>query len=196
VSEPTENQLERRTGHGELRVEDARKRRLGGYAIVFNKWSEDLGGFREQIAPDAVNRTLKENIDVRAFFDHDSGKVIGRLTAGTLRVEKDKRGFRVEIDVPDTSVGNDLMVSVERRDITGMSFGFRVAAGGSEWEEDADGNVTRTISDMRVHEVSVVSMPAYPDTSIAVRSLQAFQAERKPSRLEYLKRLHRQRMAG
>lgn len=196
MSEPTDNPLERRMSYGELRVEDARKRRLGGYAIVFNRWSVDLGGFKEQIAPEAVDRTLKENLDVRAFYDHDSGKVIGRLTAGTLRVDKDKRGLRVEIDVPDTSVGNDLLVSVERRDITGMSFGFRVAAGGAEWEEDADGNVTRTITDMRVHEVSVVSMPAYPDSSVAVRSLEAYRAEHRPSRLEYLKRLHRQRLAG
>lgn len=192
------DKFERRMSLGELRVDDAKKRRLAGYAIVFNKPSVNLGGFVEQIAPDAVDRTLRENIDVRAFFDHNSGQVLGRLSVGTLRMEKDRRGLHVHIDVPDTTVGNDVMTSVDRGDITGMSFGFRVMPDGQEWDGGDEDVLIRTITDMRVSEVSVVAMPAYPDTSIAVRAMQQFKDQRlvSPDRVEYLRRLHRQRLAG
>lgn len=197
MSEPTgKDQVERRTAHGELRVDQNHKRRLSGYAIVFDRLSVNLGGFRERIAPEAVDRTLTEAIDVRAFFDHNSGQVLGRLTAGTLRLSKDRRGLRIEIDTPDTSIGNDVLTSVERGDISGMSFGFRVMPDGDDWEEDDTHLPVRTVTDMRISEVSVVSMPAYEDTSVAVRSLQVFASSLRRPKVEYLRRLHRQRLAG
>src|SRR5262245_1416008 len=116
---------------GDLRVE-ARGRApvIRGYAIVFGRPSENLGGFVEVIAPEAVDRTLKDHVDLRALVDHDPGKVIGRLSAGTLRVEKDSRGLSVEIDPPETSIGQDLVASIKRRDVTGMSFSFRTMPNG------------------------------------------------------------------
>ena len=78
-------------------------RTLRGYAIAFNSISEDLGGFREIILPDAVDRTLRERLDVRALVDHDPSQVLGRTTAGTLRLEKDAKGLIAEIDPPDTT---------------------------------------------------------------------------------------------
>ena len=97
--------LERRAATGV----GAEGRRVRGYAIVFGEMSEDLGGFREIIEPSAVDRTFAEGIDVRALVDHDPGKVIGRKTAETLRLVKDQRGLLVEIDVPKTTAGDDIL---------------------------------------------------------------------------------------
>ena len=91
--------LERRS-FVECRVDAVDNRRLRGYAIVFNARSQNLGGFQEIIAPDAIDRTFKEAIDVRALVDHESSKVIGRLRAGTLEMQKDSKGLRVTIE-PD-----------------------------------------------------------------------------------------------
>jgi HK97 family phage prohead protease len=157
---------------GELRVESRGVARvIRGYAIVFDRLSENLGGFREIIAPEAVDRTLKEGVDLRALVDHDSARIIGRLSAGTLRIEKDSQGLRVEIDPPETSAGQDIVESVKRRDVTGMSFAFRYVG-----DPDVDGKTnppTVTIRDMLIREVSLVSFPAYPQTSAAMRSLVA-----------------------
>jgi HK97 family phage prohead protease len=169
-------------------------RKMRGYAIVFDSMSEDLGGFREIISPDAVDRTLKEALDVRALVNHDHGKVIGRTSAGTLELAKDKKGLRVLIE-PDLEISYaaDVMRSVSRGDISAMSFGFRVVE--DDWNFDAPIAV-RTVLDMKVSEVSIVAWPAYTATNIdaAVRSMQeAAPASYRPS-LAMLQRIHRQRM--
>src|SRR5262245_6404384 len=102
---------------------------ITGYAVVFNSFSQDLGGgwfenFREVIKPEAVERTFRENIDVRAFVDHDPAKILGRVTAGTLRMKPDERGLRVEIEPGNQSYARDVIESIQRRDISGMSFAF------------------------------------------------------------------------
>lgn len=161
---------------GDLRIESRGVARvIRGHAIVFDRLSENLGGFREMIAPTAVDRTLQDGIDLRALVDHDSAKIIGRMTAGTLRVEKDGQGLRVEIDPPDTSVAQDIVESIRRRDVTGMSFAFRTIA--DDWDFKADPPI-RTVTDMLVREVSVVTFPAYPQTDVAMRAL----AERQQRR--------------
>lgn len=178
-------------------------KRLDGFAIVFNSLSVDLGGFREQIAPEAVDRALNEGSDVRALFDHDPGKVLGRTRAGTLTLRKDSKGLRAVIE-PDLEISyaRDVVRSVARGDISGMSFGFRVLA--DSW--DYEGKMPlRTVTDMRLSEVSVVSWPAYEATSVqaralfnldeAVRSLEAFRARYSNNRLEWLKKLHKTRLA-
>lgn len=146
-----------------------------GYAALFNS-DADIGGyFVERIAPGAFAETIKES-DVRALVDHDSGRVIGRTSAGTLRLKEDDKGLRVEIDLPDTSDGRDLAVSLDRRDISGMSFGFRVTH--DEWDETGDVPV-RTIHKLDLFEVSAVAFPAYDDTTIAMRSLEEARKERR-----------------
>jgi len=147
--------------------------RLVGTAIVFGSRSEDLGGFREVIAPDAIKRTLAERVDLRALIDHDPAKVLGRVSTGTLRLYPKRTGLDVEIDVPDTSYGRDLVVSVARGDISGMSFAFRMLT--QRYAMQGEERV-RTILDMLVREVSVVAFPAYPQTdlSIALRGLDYF----------------------
>jgi HK97 family phage prohead protease len=147
------------------------KRTLVGYAAVFERLAMIGSYFKEKIAPGAFAESISG--DVRALVDHDTGKVIGRTKSGTLRLEEDGKGLHVEIDVPDTTVGNDLLVSVERGDISGMSFGFRVTK--ETWDETGDVPV-RTIEKLELSEVSAVAFPAYDDTTIARRSLDAARA--------------------
>lgn len=149
----------------EFRAGDSGKK-VGGYAAVFNSETDIGGYFREIIAPGAFADALKG--DVRALIDHDSGRVIGRSTAGTLRLAEDKTGLSVEIDLPDTTDGRDIATLIERGDISGMSFGFIVTK--QTWDETGD-VPKRTIEAVELHEVSIVAFPAYDDTTIAMRSL-------------------------
>lgn len=145
---------------------DGSKKMAAGYAAMFNTPAEIGDYFREIIAPGAFSQAIKG--DVRALVDHDSGRVIGRSTAGTLRLSEDATGLAVEIDLPDTSDGRDTATLIERGDITGMSFGFIVTK--ETWDETGE-MPTRTIHAVDLREVSVVAFPAYEETSIALRSL-------------------------
>jgi len=179
----------------ELRAEG--DRRLRGYAIVFNRNSLDLGGFIERIRPEAVDRTLSEALDVRALVGHDSDKILGRTKSGTLRLSKDARGLRIEIDPdPDITYARDIMRAVARGDVTGMSFAFRTLE--DDWRLEGD-TPMREVLDMRISEVSIVSFPAYPDTdvSVAQRALRAFQAKQQRSTsIAWLRKVHRTRLAA
>jgi hypothetical protein len=160
----------------ELRATDTGKT-ISGYAAVFNEVADIGGSFREVIAPGAFKGTLDG--DIRALVDHDSGRVIGRSKAGTLRLKEDAHGLRTEIDLPDTTDGRDLAVSLERGDISGMSFGFRVTH--DEWDETGD-IPTRTIRSVELFEVSAVAFPAYEGTELALRSLEASRNEKPEDR--------------
>lgn len=147
---------------------------VAGYAAVFGETTDIGGYFREVIAPGAFTRTL-QSADVRAYFDHDRGRVLGRKSAGTLRLREDAKGLAVEIDLPDTTDGRDVRELIDRGDVSGMSFGFIVTR--QEWDETVD-PPTRTIHEVELREVSVVSEPAYDGTSVALRSLESARAER------------------
>ena len=171
--------MERRVFPVEVRVKrDADgKPQIVGHAAVFDSLSEDLGGFREKIAPGAFKRALKEQQDVRALFNHDPNVVLGRTKNGTLRLEEDDDGLLSEIDPPDTQVARDLMVSMERGDVDQMSFGFVTKK--DEWEETEGGDI-RTLLDVDLYDVSPVTFPAYPDTDVAVRSHEAWRKDEEP----------------
>lgn len=158
--------------------EDGGMPTLIGYAAVFNSRTE-LGWFDEEIAPGAFAQSLADGDDVRALFNHDSARVIGRRNAETLRLEEDATGLRVEIDLPDTTTARDLVASIERGDIDGMSFGFRARE--QEWIEREGENELRRLIDVELIEVSPVTFPAYADTSIAKRSHDAMRDEGKTS---------------
>ncbi|QQK75087.1 HK97 family phage prohead protease [Salicibibacter cibarius] len=138
-----------------------------GYPALYNSLSEDLGGFREKIAEGAFTRTLQEGSDVRALMNHDPNYVLGRNKSGTLKLEEDGRGLRMEVDPPDTGWANDLRTSMSRGDINQMSFGFMVDR--DNWEVQGGQNI-RTLEEVELFDVSVVTYPAYPETSANVRS--------------------------
>lgn len=156
-----------------LRATDGGKT-AAGYAALFNSRTQIGDWFEEVISPGAFAEAITG--DIRALIDHDTGRVIGRSSAGTLRLSEDDRGLFVEIDLPDTTDGRDLAVQLERGDITGMSFGFRVTK--EEWDETGAMPV-RTIKVVELFEVSAVAFPAYADTSIALRSLERVKRERE-----------------
>jgi HK97 family phage prohead protease len=166
------NKIEKRSHVAavETRANDG-KRTLVGYAAVFERLADIGGWFQEQIAPGAFTDAIAG--DIRALVDHDPGRVIGRTKSGTLRLSEDGVGLKVEIDVPDTSDGNDLWVLVERGDISGMSFGFYVTK--ELWDETGAIPV-RTIQALELMEVSAVAWPAYDDTTIGVRSLEEWRS--------------------
>jgi len=139
---------------------------IAGYAAKFNALSEELWGFREQIAPGAFDDVLAD--DVRALFNHDPNFVLGRTTSKTLAISVDQTGLRNEIMPPDTQWARDLMTSMKRGDITQQSFAFTVKNDSWEWNKETD-LVTRTILKLeRLYDVSIVTYPAYPQTTAQV----------------------------
>lgn len=139
-----------------------------GYAAVFNSLSEDLGGFRELVSPVAFKKTLKDRADVRALFNHDRNFVLGRTKSGTLRMSTDDHGLHVDVDLPDTSYARDLHVLMERGDVNQMSFAFNTIK--DSWDSGST-PPTRTLNEVRLHDVSIVTVPAYPETSAEARSM-------------------------
>lgn len=145
--------------------------KLAGYAAIYGAWSADLGGFVERVAPGAFDRSLAEAQHVTALWEHEGRHVLGRVGAGTLRIASDAVGLPFEVDLPPTTAGRDLAELVERRDVAGASFGFRVRDGGQSWSFE-DGQARRTLTNVDLHEITVCAMPAYVDTTVALRSLQ------------------------
>lgn len=165
----------------ELRAErtDGEPVRLRGHAAVFNELSQDLGGFREMISPGAFTPSAHED-DVRALFNHNPDHVLGRTVAKTLRLAEDDRGLAIEIDLPETQLARDIAISIERGDVSQMSFAFRVKPGGQEWA-DTDQGFVRTLKAVRLYDVSPVTYPAYLQTDVALRSLGEFTRARSES---------------
>ena len=158
----------------QVQVQDLEVREVGngatfmGYAAVFNSDSEPLP-FVEQIRPGAFQRTLSSRNNVKMYVNHDDTLVLASTRAGTLRLSEDSRGLRAEADLPDTTYARDLTVLLRRGDVDSMSFGFSVPRGGDEWSQDGQ---RRFLNEVRLHEVSVVSNPAYQETSATIRKAQ------------------------
>ncbi|MFH1010211.1 MAG: HK97 family phage prohead protease [bacterium] len=162
--------LERRIATvGEFRVSSADGvSKIAGHAAKFDVLSEDLGGFRERIAPGAFADSIK-NSDIRALFNHDSNIVLGRNKAGTLRLSEDLAGLAFEVDAPQTQLVRDMVLApIERGDVSQCSFGFYTRQ--DKWAK-LDGEWVRTLLDVELFDVSPVTYPAYPSTDVAVRGL-------------------------
>lgn len=139
---------------------------IAGYAAVFNE-STDLGWFTESIAPGAFTESLARGDDVRALFNHDPNLILGRTTARTLELREDEKGLFSRIHPPDTQLARDLVTSIERGDISQMSFGFYVEAEEAQIEQ---GKPTHfTITKASLFDVSPVTFPAYPTTEVDVQ---------------------------
>lgn len=138
-----------------------------GHAAVFDGLSEDLGGFREQIKRGAFRKVLDDSADVRLLWNHDPNLLLARTTSGTMELSEDPKGLSVYAEMAPTSYARDLHVLLERRDITQMSFGFKVDQ--DSWAND-DGQIVRTIHSLSdLIDVSAVVFPAYPQTDAATR---------------------------
>lgn len=168
--------------------------KLTGYAIRTNVLSENLGGSGRSSRPTAMRAALTRNPDLRALVNHNTDRVVGRLSAKTLRIVQDEAGLRFEVDVPEHERG--LVESVARGDVDGASFAFRTLK--DAWDETTT-PPTRTLVDFELRELSVgVTFPAYPQTDVAaLRSLdqhrQSLRRERADvnAQLEHLDGLSR-----
>jgi uncharacterized protein len=175
------SEIEQRAAVGiELRQSGTHPRRLVGYAAVFGSRSLDLGGFVEVIRKGAFSQSLGEGVDIRAFVNHDPGRIIGRRSAGTLQIDEDMLGLRVEITPPDTQDGRDIVENVRVGNLDGMSFGFRVPRDGDVWDLQQEPPLRELVA-VELREVSIVSLPAYPKTEVALRSLASARHSYRPS---------------
>ena len=150
--------------------------KIEGYFVVFNSETELYDGMYEEISDKAfANIDLS---DVRALADHDTAKVLGRTKSQTLKLSVDEKGLFGEITINknDTEAVN-LYERVKRGDIDQCSFGFSIL--NETMEQRADGTTKWTITEIELFEVSVVTFPAYSDTSVEARSEQMKQLEKR-----------------
>ena len=144
---------------------------LAGYAAVFNRRSQNLGGFVEQVDPAAFNQSLGDGGPVMARYNHDDNYRLGTTEADTWRVSGDNLGLPYEVDLPDTTSGRDLAVLAARGDVRYSSFAFRTID--ASWGVTEDGFPLRTLLAVQLVDVAPVNNPAYRDTSVGMRSLAA-----------------------
>lgn len=162
-------EMERRYLPVEVRVFDEDDGpHIRGYGAVFNELSEEMFGWRERIERGAFSKTLTE-ADVRSLWNHEALYVLGRTGAGTLTLRQDERGLYYDATPPDTQWARDLMVSIRRGDVNQASFGFRTIR--DRWEQNDEGNVTRTLLEVALLDVGPVTFPAYPQTSAEARAM-------------------------
>jgi HK97 family phage prohead protease len=164
------SKMETRTNPAQFEVRETEEgMTFSGYAAVFNSDSLPLP-FTERIAPGAFRGSLRNRNDIKLLWNHDSGQPLASTRAGNLRLTEDERGLYVEATLADTTVGRDARELISKGIVDSMSFGFTVARNGEEWSEDGQ---VRTLTKISLHEVSIVSFPAYPATagSTAVRGL-------------------------
>lgn len=147
-------------------AKDGEKNAVIGYAAVFNSRTT-IGNdwWTEEIAPGAFSEAIGSGSDIRALFNHDWNKVLGRSKAGTLNLSEDERGLKFEVELPNTSYASDLVESMDRGDIDQCSFGFIPTE--ETWDYSVE-PAHRTINKVELFEVSVVSIPAYEDTEVSL----------------------------
>ena len=149
---------------------------LRGHAAVFNKLSDDLGGFRELLEPGAFRAALRSQPDVRLLYGHNSESLfpLARTKSGTLELREDTTGLHVWARVAPTTFARDMQIAMQRGDLDQMSFAFSIEEEGDDWAVADDGKVVRTIRTDGVsalYDVSVVTYPAYSQTDVAMREL-------------------------
>lgn len=155
-------------------------RTLYGYAALFNS-ETTMGDFAEVIRPGAFSRTLSAPTaaNIRAIYEHDNRSLLGRVGSSTLRLREDERGLAFELDLPDTNLGRDLAELVKRGDVSGCSFGFIPTK--ETWLSNL-----RELRDVDLHEITLTASPAYPETSVQVRSKRGTKLEHARRYLEFL----------
>ena len=161
---PTERLEIRKTADG--------RRTLVGVVAPFNSLSVNLGGFRERIQPGAFSSNLMSKPDVRLVADHDLSvsKLLARTASGTMRLREDSNaGLLLEADLPNTAFADDVVESINRGDLSGLSMSFN--ADDDDWAQDANGDVIRTLRAVTLGpEISLVVAPAYRAATVNLRS--------------------------
>lgn len=153
----------------EIRESENGTKTITGYAVKWEMKSETLGywyRFKEQFRKGAFAESLK-NDDQRALWSHDTSQVLGRTKNNTLRLWEDDIGLRFELDLPPTTLGNDVYETIKRGDVDGVSFGFKMQK--EEWDENDPDNIVRTVLQAKLLEISPVAFPAYPDSTVSAR---------------------------
>lgn len=166
--EPTTKEPEIRTTSTEfeLRAEEGDGMTFSGYASVFNSSSEDLGGFREFVAPGAFKRSLQARNEIKLLWNHDTSEPLASVRGGSLQLMEDNYGLKVTAKLPNTTRGRDVAELLRSKVIDSMSFGFNVIK--DSWSNNG---AVRTLESVRLSEVSIVTYPAYTATSASVRSV-------------------------
>ncbi|WP_315293452.1 MULTISPECIES: HK97 family phage prohead protease [Mammaliicoccus] len=147
--------------------QETEKMVIGGYALKFNTWSEDLGGFKETISSESLKDTNLD--DVRCLVDHEPSQILGRSTSGTLNLEVDETGLKFECTLPNTTLARDIYENIKLGNVNQCSFGFILNSDGDEWMFDVENDIyMRTLTNFKeLTDVSVVTYPAYRDTDVA-----------------------------
>ena len=164
------NEWERRAiaGELELRSREGERALIAGYGVVFDKPSENLGGFVEVVKPQAVARTIKQR-DIRCLVNHDPNWPLGRTGNGSMRLHADSRGLEYEVDVdlrdPD---GLRAVSKVESGLLDGSSFSFRVVNKGATWGANEHGVAQRTLTEVKIRDIGPATFPAYAESSVAL----------------------------
>lgn len=161
-------------------TEDEQNKVIEGYFVLFNEKTELFEGVFEEIAPEAFDNTLDN--DIRALWNHNTQYVLGRNKNGTLAISVDGKGVYGKITLPNTSYANDLHELVKRGDVSQCSFGFNILD--EEWTQNTDGTELFRVKKVDLHEISVVTFPAYEGTSVTAREKQRKKTfERKKNEL-------------
>lgn len=152
----------------EIREANGQPTKLVGYAAKFSSLSEDLGGFREKIRKGAFAGSLRSNNGIAALYEHDSTRILGTTTNGSLKLSEDDKGLRFELDVINTSWGRDVLELVRTRTVGGCSFGFITPKGGDVFTTEG-GKTVRELVNVDLREITITSRPAYKAASVSVR---------------------------
>lgn len=167
------NQMEKRellSSNLEIREVEGGLRTIVGYAVKWEMKSVTMGywrRFKEQFKRGAFTDSLTQD-DQLALWSHDYSQVLGRTKNGTLRLFEDEIGLRFELDLADTTLGDDTYKTIKRGDVDGVSFGFQMVK--EEWDESDPDNIVRSVTKAKLVEISPVAFPAYPDSQVSARS--------------------------
>lgn len=143
---------------------------LRGHALTWGEIAEPWPGLRESFEAGAFAEFLAGDPDVFACYQHDTTQLLGRTSSGTFRLSEDERGLAYELDLPDTTLGRDVRKLVERGDLRGVSICFHAEE--EAFEELPEGALRRTIHRASLYEISIVTDPAYRNSTAGFRSAQ------------------------
>ncbi|ULO10270.1 HK97 family phage prohead protease [Paenibacillus sp. 19GGS1-52] len=178
ATEATEGEVSKRTITGAIKYDTDSEEMSDWYGDVFI----------EQIASGAFDESLAAR-DVVGLWSHDTSQVLGNTKSGTLRLLSGKQELRFELDLPDTTSGNDAFAIIQRGDVDGVSFGMRVTK--EKWaSENREGGgklYKRSILNAELYEISPVAFPAYPANEVSARSLEDYKAEEQRATDQILK---------